>query len=134
MARDIAGSGGGSDYYKSHGGIIPVKWTAPEVSIILLLVYDYNWISLSLSRQSLNYNRYTSASDVWSYGMVLFEIWSLGHKPFPELANPIVSHINSNNISCSQSSCNVVGDSIGNKQTLSSSTPWLSQTHLPSHG
>ena len=31
MARDIAGSGGGSDYYKSHGGIIPVKWTAPEV-------------------------------------------------------------------------------------------------------
>ena len=32
MARDIAGSGGGSDYYKSHGGIIPVKWTAPEVS------------------------------------------------------------------------------------------------------
>ena len=32
MPRDIAGSGGGSYYYKSHGGIIPVKWTAPEVS------------------------------------------------------------------------------------------------------
>lgn len=28
MARDIEGE---SDYYKSHGGIIPVKWTAPEV-------------------------------------------------------------------------------------------------------
>jgi serine/threonine protein kinase len=69
MARDIAGSGGGSDYYRSHGGIIPVKWTAPE---------------------SLNYNKYTSASDVWSYGMVLYEIWSLGYKPFHELANPIV--------------------------------------------
>ena len=26
MARDIE-----NDYYKSHGGIIPVKWTAPEV-------------------------------------------------------------------------------------------------------
>ena len=40
--------------------------------------------------QSLNYNKYTSASDVWSYGMVLFEIWSLGYKPFHDLANPIV--------------------------------------------
>lgn len=28
MARDIENEG---DYYKSHGGIIPVKWTAPEV-------------------------------------------------------------------------------------------------------
>ncbi len=26
MARDVE-----NDYYKSHGGIIPVKWTAPEV-------------------------------------------------------------------------------------------------------
>ena len=30
MARDIEGE---SDYYRSHGGIIPVKWTAPEVSL-----------------------------------------------------------------------------------------------------
>lgn len=28
MARDIEGE---SDYYKSHGGMVPVKWTAPEV-------------------------------------------------------------------------------------------------------
>ncbi len=28
MARDVE-----NDYYKSHGGIIPVKWTAPEVCI-----------------------------------------------------------------------------------------------------
>ena len=102
MARDIAGSGGGSNYYKSHGGIIPVKWTAPEVS-----GFHYNTgcthafkkrnitkhqsRCITSSLQSLNYNKYTSASDVWSYGMVLFEIWSLGHKPFHDLANPIVS-------------------------------------------
>ena len=41
--------------------------------------------------QALNYNKYSSASDVWSFGMVLFEIWSMGEKPFNDLSNPIVS-------------------------------------------
>lgn len=69
MARDIESE---SDYYRSQGGIIPVKWTAPE---------------------ALNYNKYTSASDVWSFGMVLFEIWSVGEKPFSDLTNPIVRFV-----------------------------------------
>ena len=50
-------------YYKPKGGRIPVKWTAPEAVL---------------------YRKYTTKSDVWSYGMVMYEIWSLGHKPFEE--------------------------------------------------
>ena len=50
-------------YYKSKGGMIPVKWTAPEAVL---------------------YKKYTTKSDVWSYGMVMYEIWSLGCKPFEE--------------------------------------------------
>ena len=54
------------DYYISHGGKIPVKWTAPE---------------------ALHYRKYSTASDVWSYGCLLYEIWSLGYKPFHDLTN-----------------------------------------------
>ena len=57
MSRDLADE----DYYESHGGKVPVKWTAPE---------------------ALRFNKYSTASEVWSYGCVLYEIWSLGHTPF----------------------------------------------------
>ena len=53
-------------YVCTHGGKIPVKWTAPE---------------------ALHYKKYSTASDVWSFGCVMYEIWSLGHKPFEHRTN-----------------------------------------------
>ncbi len=67
MSRDLQDD----EYYKSHGGLIPVKWTAPE---------------------ALMYRKYSVKSDVWSYGMLLFEIWSLGHKPYQDLSNSEVPY------------------------------------------
>ncbi|XP_053152718.1 tyrosine-protein kinase Fer isoform X2 [Hemicordylus capensis] len=45
---------------------IPIKWTAPE---------------------ALNYGRYTSESDIWSYGIFLWETFSLGVSPYPGMTN-----------------------------------------------
>ncbi|NXO03216.1 FES kinase, partial [Rhinopomastus cyanomelas] len=54
--------------YASTGGMkqIPVKWTAPE---------------------ALNYGRYSSESDVWSFGILLWEAFSLGAVPYATLSN-----------------------------------------------
>ena len=41
---------------------------------------------ISCLSQALYYKKYSTGSDVWSYGMLMFEIWSLGEKPFPHLS------------------------------------------------
>ena len=41
--------------------------------------------------QALFYKKYSTSSDVWSYGMLMYEIWSLGHKPFSHMGQAKVS-------------------------------------------
>ncbi|XP_073413909.1 tyrosine-protein kinase-like [Dendrobates tinctorius] len=45
---------------------IPIKWTAPEV---------------------FHVQKYTSKSDIWSYGVLLVEIITYGRPPFPDKSN-----------------------------------------------
>ena len=95
MARDLdEGS-----YYVSHGGKIPVKWTAPEVCVCVCdidnCVCDVaTALSFhSLCTQALHYKKYSTASDVWSFGCLMYEIWSLGHKPFEGYTNSQVNYV-----------------------------------------
>ena len=44
----------------SQGGKIPIRWTAPE---------------------AISYRKFSSASDTWSYGIVMWEVMSYGERP-----------------------------------------------------
>ena len=89
MSRDLENE----TYYVSHGGKIPVKWTAPEVMFINTsprYLCEKNQSILKLS-QALHFKKYSTASDVWSYGALVYEIWSIGRKPFQSYMNQEVS-------------------------------------------
>ncbi|CAB3401307.1 unnamed protein product [Caenorhabditis bovis] len=63
MARDLYYT----DYYKPTGKrLMPVRWMAPE---------------------SLKDGKFDSKSDCWSYGIVLYEMLTLGQQPYQGLAN-----------------------------------------------
>ncbi|XP_030740834.2 focal adhesion kinase 1 isoform X11 [Echinops telfairi] len=55
-----------STYYKASKGKLPIKWMAPE---------------------SINFRRFTSASDVWMFGVCMWEVLMLGVKPFQGVKN-----------------------------------------------
>ncbi|XP_055839367.1 focal adhesion kinase 1-like [Episyrphus balteatus] len=53
-------------YYHSSMYMLPIKWMAPE---------------------SINFRRFTTASDVWMFGVCVWEILMLGVKPFQGIKN-----------------------------------------------
>uniref|UniRef100_A0AAQ5Z1E8 receptor protein-tyrosine kinase n=1 Tax=Amphiprion ocellaris TaxID=80972 RepID=A0AAQ5Z1E8_AMPOC len=52
--------------YTTRGGKIPIRWTAPE---------------------AIEYRKFTSASDVWSFGIVMWEVMAYGERPYWDMSN-----------------------------------------------
>uniref|UniRef100_A0A3P9CR74 receptor protein-tyrosine kinase n=1 Tax=Maylandia zebra TaxID=106582 RepID=A0A3P9CR74_9CICH len=55
-----------SDPTYTSGGKIPIRWTAPE---------------------AIQYRKFTSSSDCWSYGIVMWEVMSYGERPYWDMSN-----------------------------------------------
>jgi len=56
----------GSEYYRSNGGQLPVRWTAPE---------------------ALEERRFGQSSDVWSFSVLCYEIWTKAALPYKGFNN-----------------------------------------------
>ena len=60
------------DIYEAHeGATFPIKWTAPE---------------------ACSEHKFTIKSDVWSFGILLYEITTFGKIPYPGMTNAQVCH------------------------------------------
>ncbi|XP_023664282.1 muscle, skeletal receptor tyrosine-protein kinase [Paramormyrops kingsleyae] len=68
-----------ADYYKANeNDAIPIRWMPPE---------------------SIFYNRYTTESDVWAYGVVLWEIFSHGMQPYYGMAHEeVIYYVRDGNV------------------------------------
>ena len=78
LARGTAGARAGpetnddgdeEEYYRSRTGTFPVRWTAPE---------------------AMQTMRFTEATDVWSFGILVVEIYTDGGKPYAGMTNAAV--------------------------------------------
>ncbi|XP_069505517.1 megakaryocyte-associated tyrosine-protein kinase [Ambystoma mexicanum] len=58
------------DPKQQDSAVLPIKWTAPE---------------------ALKHNKFSTKSDVWSYGILLWEVFSYGRAPYPKMSLKEVS-------------------------------------------
>lgn len=56
-----------------QGSKIPVRWTAPE---------------------AFQHRKFSSASDVWSFGILMWEVMSYGERPYWDMSNQEVIFTN----------------------------------------
>ncbi|CAH2303265.1 tyrosine- kinase Srms [Pelobates cultripes] len=56
-------------YSPEKNRAVPIKWTAPE---------------------ALSHCKYTTKSDVWSFGILVYEVFTFGQMPYKDMTNPEV--------------------------------------------
>ena len=62
--------GANGAFIQGSEGPVPIKWTAPEALVVPRV--------------------FSQASDVWSFGITVIEVWSDGHTPYSGWSNSMV--------------------------------------------
>jgi tyrosine-protein kinase Fer len=66
-----------NDYYRQSNGqkALPIRWMSPE---------------------AINYGLFDSKSEVWAFGVLIWEVFTLGHQPYSILTNEeVINYITS---------------------------------------
>ncbi|KAI0981879.1 hypothetical protein GJ496_002677 [Pomphorhynchus laevis] len=88
-----------SDYYRLGGSMLPVRWMSPE---------------------SVLTGSYTPQSDVWSFGILLWEFCALGRRPHDDATNPeVVERLRDRHLLALPVVCSGDGSSTSDQQNLS---------------
>ena len=76
LSRRVQTEDNTGDYYRSTSGVLPVRWTSPE---------------------GLTSQKFSAASDVWSFGITCVEVFQDGMQPYVETtSNPAVMSLVAN--------------------------------------
>ncbi|XP_063443909.1 serine/threonine-protein kinase LMTK2-like isoform X2 [Mytilus trossulus] len=64
------------DYYDNGQDLLPIRWMAPE--------------SISLTNSIWQVTEFTKQSNMWSFGVAMFEVTEYGHQPYKDLSDEMV--------------------------------------------
>ncbi|VDI36974.1 Hypothetical predicted protein [Mytilus galloprovincialis] len=64
------------DYYDNGQDLLPIRWMAPE--------------SISLTNSIWQVTEFSKQSNMWSFGVAMFEVTEYGHQPYKDLTDEMV--------------------------------------------
>ena len=63
---------------------VEYQYAGLRLKYVLAVIVTDGTLVLFVYMQAIMYRKYSLASDVWSYGIILYEIWTVGRRPYDD--------------------------------------------------